>query len=148
MRQKASFWWIAAFVFFLIDRIVKIIFVEGYLGEIRLSDWLSLHTVYNKGVAFGLGYDWGFLISFLGLLLFSYFIFLNIKYWVEDVYSNAAVGIVLSGAISNLVDRLWYNGRVVDYIDVSFYSVFNLADVAIVIGLVIFGIRMWNSGND
>jgi signal peptidase II len=48
----------------------------------------------------------------------------------------AALGAALGGAGSNLFDRLWRDG-VIDIVDVGFWPVFNLADVAIVIGAVI-----------
>lgn len=47
-----------------------------------------------------------------------------------------ALGAALGGAGSNLFDRLWRDG-VVDFIDFRFWPVFNLADVAIVIGALI-----------
>jgi signal peptidase II len=47
-----------------------------------------------------------------------------------------ALGAALGGASSNLFDRLW-RGGVVDFIDLGFWPVFNLADVAIVAGVVV-----------
>jgi signal peptidase II len=47
-----------------------------------------------------------------------------------------AIGVALGGAGSNLLDRLFRDG-VVDFIDFGFWPVFNVADVAIVVGALI-----------
>jgi signal peptidase II len=46
-----------------------------------------------------------------------------------------ALGAVLGGATGNLIDRLRH-GAVVDFIDVGFWPVFNVADAAIVVGML------------
>ena len=50
--------------------------------------------------------------------------------------SHAGLGLAMGGATANLADRLW-RGGVVDFIDVGFWPVFNIADVAIVLGVVV-----------
>ena len=47
-----------------------------------------------------------------------------------------ALSLVLSGAVSNLIDRLFY-GYVLDFIDLRFWPVFNIADSAITIGVLL-----------
>ena len=59
-----------------------------------------------------------------------------------------ALGFVLGGASGNLLDRAfrsprWGRGAVVDFIDLQFWPVFNLADAAIVIGVIALSLRMW-----
>jgi signal peptidase II len=53
-----------------------------------------------------------------------------------------ALGVILGGAVGNLVDRLRFHGAVVDFIGVSFWPAFNLADVAIVAGTVLLGLQL------
>ena len=48
-----------------------------------------------------------------------------------------ALGVVLGGAVGNLVDRLRFDGAVVDFIGVYSWPSFNLADAAIVVGTII-----------
>ncbi len=50
--------------------------------------------------------------------------------------SSAALGLALGGAAGNLLDLVKLGG-VVDFIDLGFWPVFNLADVAIVAGVLI-----------
>jgi signal peptidase II len=47
-----------------------------------------------------------------------------------------ALGLLLGGAVGNLIDRIRF-GQVVDFIDVGAWPVFNLADSAIVVGVII-----------
>lgn len=51
-------------------------------------------------------------------------------------WAFAGLGLIIGGAVGNLVDRL-FRGRVVDFIDFSWWPVFNLADIAIVAGVII-----------
>jgi signal peptidase II len=54
----------------------------------------------------------------------------------QGVVAQIALGAALGGAGSNVLDRVWRDG-VVDFIDFKFWPVFNLADVAIVAGVLI-----------
>jgi signal peptidase II len=54
----------------------------------------------------------------------------------QGVVAPIALGAALGGAGSNVLDRVWRDG-VVDFIDFKFWPVFNLADVAIVAGVLI-----------
>jgi signal peptidase II len=54
----------------------------------------------------------------------------------QGVVAPISLGAALGGAGSNVLDRVWRDG-VVDFIDFKFWPVFNLADVAIVMGVVI-----------
>ncbi|MBI5152701.1 signal peptidase II [Candidatus Peregrinibacteria bacterium] len=47
-----------------------------------------------------------------------------------------AVGLAIGGALSNAIDRIVY-GAVLDYIDVKFWPVFNIADIAITVGILL-----------
>lgn len=51
----------------------------------------------------------------------------------QGLLALVALGAALGGATSNLFDCLWRDG-VVDFVDLGFWPVFNLADVAIVAG--------------
>ncbi len=54
----------------------------------------------------------------------------------QSYLSHAGLGLAIGGATANLVDRLWWDG-VIDFIDVEFWPVFNVADLAIVAGLAL-----------
>jgi signal peptidase II len=82
----------------------------------------------NTGIIFGLFPQISFYLVLVGVGLLSAVIFKNTL--------NSASALLLGGAISNLIDRLRF-GYVVDYIEISSLPVFNLADVAIILGAVL-----------
>ena len=93
---------------------------------------VSLTHVQNRGVAFGLLADVAPLLPVLAVLT----LVLVLAYNRGRQFSRpavAGVACMAGGAIGNLVDRFRL-GHVVDYLDVHIWPVFNLADVAIVIG--------------
>jgi signal peptidase II len=62
-----------------------------------------------------------------------------------SLLTAAALGLVLGGALGNLTDRIvrgtgfTFNGRVIDFIDLHVWPVFNAADSAIVVGALLLG---------
>ncbi|HKP92031.1 MAG TPA: signal peptidase II [Thermoleophilaceae bacterium] len=95
---------------------------------------IELTYVRNKGVAFGALGGGGTLVTVVTVaavaLLALYFAFHTERPWLWLPF-----GVVAGGAIGNLVDRL-REGSVVDWIDPILWPAFNLADVAIVLGIL------------
>jgi signal peptidase II len=119
-----------------LDQIAKQIVVsELTRGEERnVFFGIDLTYVRNEGVAFGALGDGGALIVILtGLaltLLLGYFAARSSTPWLW-----LPVGAVLGGALGNLADRA-REGSVIDYVDPKFWPAFNLADAAIVVGIL------------
>lgn len=94
--------------------------------------------VHNTGSAFGLFQDQNLpllFVSLVGVLVLAYI------YQSQDRPTRllrVSIALMLGGALGNLVDRI-HQGHVTDFIDVGPWPVFNLADSAIVIGLVMMG---------
>ena len=91
----------------------------------------------NPGSAFGLFQRLPVLFTILALAI-AVAILVNIRR-VRDSFTAVALGLVLGGALGNLVDRLArapgvFRGRVIDFIDFRVWPVFNVADSAVVIG--------------
>lgn len=103
-----------------IDRIFKSLVVSQ-------SDF-----TFNNGFAFGI-----FPSNFSAIISIALLTFLTVHIYKKKGKINAekyAFALVFAGAISNIIDRILYNG-VVDYIDLPLLPVFNIADIAIVISL-------------
>ncbi len=106
---------------------------------------VRFHLIYNTGAAFSKGEGLGWLIGPLALLMAGYLLFLANR--TTDRVSLLALGSVAGGAIGNLVDRIirsengFLNGGVVDFIDFQFWPVFNVADVAVVGGVMLLLLR-------
>ncbi|MDP4692080.1 MAG: signal peptidase II [Ilumatobacteraceae bacterium] len=104
--------------------------VIDVLGSLRFN--LS----FNRGMAFSQGTGIGPFIGVLGILVVLY---LLIGMRKSSVSGAVFVGLVAGGAAGNIVDRLfrgeaWLRGAVVDFIDLQWWPVFNIADAAICIG--------------
>ena len=73
---------------------------------------------------------------------------------LRDLENPGAFGMVLGGGIGNLIDRLVrppapMRGRVIDFLDLSFWPTFNIADSAIVLGvIVLFAAAVVRPGKD
>ena len=100
---------------------------------------LRLQLTHNTGASFSIASGSGGLIAILALAVVVAFIVMGRG--LEGRWSAAALGLILGGALSNLLDRAFrsgsggfFGGAVVDFIDPQWWPVFNLADSAIVIG--------------
>lgn len=116
-------------------------FMEGGAGtRINVLDpWFNLTMVWNRGVSFGL-FAADSLWMRLLLIGFSLIIAGVIAFWLtraERLLQALAFGLIIGGAIGNVIDRVAY-GAVADFLDFSglyFPYVFNVADAAISTGV-------------
>ncbi len=108
---------------------------------------LRLHLVFNTGAAFSQGEGWGPLFAVLILLVVA--LLVRQGAGTDDPMTRIAVGVVIGGAIGNLADRAiregggFIGGAVIDFIDLQWWPVFNVADSAIVVGGVLVVWRGW-----
>lgn len=117
-----------------------------------------LHIVHieNFGSAFGLPVHRTFLLAvtsiaiLLIVTLFSYYLFARNGSPITSL-GSISLGLILGGAVGNLVDRLRSPGSVTDFIDLHLWGnfhwpAFNLADMAIVMGILLFIFSLYRSG--
>ena len=113
-----------------------LVLTSMYPGQsIPETGFFRFTYVTNTGSAFGLFPNQTFFLiiaSFLGIGILLVFYHIH---RVSSPILRISLGLQLGGAIGNLMDRLRL-GYVVDFIDVGAWPVFNLADSAIVVGLV------------
>lgn len=143
--------WLTALAVFVLDRLSKWWIVEVYdlpeKGSVAILPFFSLTMVWNQGISLGLfqaDSDLGrwLLIGVTGAISLALAVWLA---RVETRLLAVAIGLVLGGAVGNILDRLIYPG-VADFFHfhafgASFY-VFNVADSAISIGVVLL---LWDS---
>ena len=114
--------------------------------RVEVLPFLAFENVRNKGVAFGLGGDISAaLIGVTIVLLVGLLVFLAFRGgsgWL--VWLPAAL--VLGGALGNLADRV-RDGAVTDFIDLPLWPTFNLADVAITLGVLLLLLDVERSEN-
>jgi signal peptidase II len=122
--------------------------VRGYFaghaaGEHEnLTAFFNIVLIYNRGMSFGLFNGGGGLNALLFSLVAAAIVTLLI-YWLSRVESPllaVAIGLIIGGAIGNVIDRIRF-GAVVDFLDFHVglwhWPAFNVADSAICVGVAV-----------
>ena len=135
---------------FVVDVVTKLLALRWLSpGEpvALIGDLLSLTLVFNPGAAFSFagGVTWVFSLIAIAVVL-------AIIWYARRLRSFGwalALGLLLGGTLGNLADRLlpkdgapsgraWGQGVVVDFIQVKYFAIFNMADVFISLAVVVF----------
>ncbi|HSG86931.1 MAG TPA: signal peptidase II [Candidatus Limnocylindrales bacterium] len=145
-RPRWAVFWGLAVAVLVLDQLTKAALVAnldpGESVEV-LGDWLRLVHGQNDGAIFGLFQGSSILFAAVSLLVIGLIVLFQARSH-GDLILAVALGLLLGGAIGNLVDRLRY-GYVVDFIDMGiggwrFYT-FNVADASISLAVVLLLVR-------
>ncbi len=127
-----------AFIVVIADQLTK----QWALSALRDGDidvfWtLRFHLTFNSGMAFSRGQGLGPVIGVIALVVVVVLL-LSLRRGGSRL-NDVAVGLIVGGAIGNVLDRLfreqgWFRGRVVDFIDFQWFPVFNVADMGVTVG--------------
>ena len=133
LDQLTKIWAVAA----LSDGPVEVI---GTLLQFRLTR--------NPGGAFSLLTGFTPVLAVLAVVMVVYIVHTTRR--TSDAVMAYSLGLVLGGAVGNLVDRLvrspgFLRGEVVDFIKVPNWPTFNVADCAITIGVILIAVRGWRT---
>lgn len=147
-------------IIFISDRITKSMVVNNLVeGEIwapfpSISRIFKINYITNSGAAFGLfanGNEDGGSSSGIVFIIIAIIVAAAIIYYypmVKNTWVRLALGLQLGGALGNLWDRIFNNGHVIDFADLGFWPIFNIADISIVIGVTILAIWLWQQDDD
>ena len=139
MRKKSL---IIAIFLVVIDQIVKIS-IDNFLrySEIieLIPNFFYISKVYNTGAAWSMLS--GEILILVGVSLIAMLFLINYQKSFQNNYRNTmAFGLIYGGLLGNLIDRIIY-GHVIDYLKMLIFGynfpIFNLADVAIVVGFIL-----------
>ena len=149
MKSSRSTWVLLAIaaVTLFADQVSKFLVIKylaphGAWAPIpALSNFFTLEYTTNTGAAFGLFKAWGPVFVAVAVI-----VIVAIMVYQNEVPQGAwlvrlALGLQLGGALGNLTDRLSV-GHVTDFIYFHFWPVFNLADSAIVVGVILLALTM------
>lgn len=92
----------------------------------------------NTGVAFGLFQNGNLLFAVFASIVSIGIIYFNQKLDSGNVLLRIALGLQLGGALGNLLDRFRF-GSVTDFLDFGPWPIFNVADTAVVAGVILMG---------
>jgi signal peptidase II len=133
-NKKIAPYIIIAIFLIIVDRFLKIFALNGISFNL-IGDFFTFKFSPNYNIAFSLplsGIFLNFLILFIIIILLYYFVFL--------VYTKKTIsyyfGLLILGSASNYFDRIKY-GFVIDYFDLKYFTVFNIADIMIVFGCLL-----------
>ena len=157
--MKARIGYLVAPVVFAFDQLVKWI-VTGplgvnYVGAVKyLLPFFQFTYTRNIGISLGL-LNATTEVGRWMLVALTTAIALGVAYWIsreENRTDQVALGMVLGGALGNILDRTLH-GYVVDFADLHFgawrpFLIFNVGDAAISIGVVILLLRAFLSRKD
>lgn len=107
-----------------------------------VGDYVRLTYIHNEGAAFGLSVGqhspWVFLVLAIAASVLVLYLFLTTS--PSERLQRVALGLILGGALGNIVDRIRWN-MVVDFIQVGvaghYWPIFNVADSAVTVGAVL-----------
>lgn len=127
-----------AFSTLLVDQVTKLIVMQKM--EVGQSIPIIPHVfhltfVKNVGAAFGILANWIPFFILVGLGAAVLIIFFYYKLKPRSKLVRFALSLILGGALGNLIDRIRL-GYVVDFFDFRIWPVFNIADCAVVIGML------------
>ena len=129
-----------------LDQITKKIF-ESILADgkiVVIKGFFQFNLSYNDGAAWGILSGNMLVFYMITLVAFGLFYILlkDVNFQTKKLYSIAVI-LLIAGAIGNFIDRMVYK-EVIDFIDFIIFGydfpIFNIADICLVIGMIMFGI--------
>lgn len=143
--------WILAVIILILDRTAKY-YITSYMEPGQtipiINEFFHITYVKNPGAAFGILTDkkWFFIVITIIILLVI--IYLAYTMGKQNKLMRAFLGLITGGALGNLIDRV-NGGLVIDYLDFRgiWPYIFNIADSAIVVGVILLSWQMLKSEN-
>ncbi|MBH0229072.1 signal peptidase II [Halobacillus yeomjeoni] len=127
----------------ILDQLTKwLVVMNMNLGESIpvVEDFLYLTSHRNQGAAWGILQGQMMFFYIITVIVIGVVVYYIQQYGKESRLSGVALSLILAGAIGNFIDRL-FRKEVVDFVDTYIFSynfpIFNVADSALVIGVIL-----------
>ncbi len=139
-KKKIALHGISLLIIITVDQVTKLIVVDSLSpGESKtlIQGFLKITHVRNPGAAFGLfsGTSWLVYPFSIGIIVLTLAMFVILRSELSDASISGLI-LIFSGALGNTIDRI-FRGKVIDFLDLGWWPVFNIADVSIVAGVII-----------
>ncbi len=139
----------AAAIVIAFDQLTKY-FARRMDAPVHVLGSLRFNLAYNSGAAFSRFQGWGSVIGVIGVLVIA--VLLRSSLRVDSRLGAACLGVVIGGALGNLLDRVvqpgpgLFGGKVTDFIDLQWWPIFNVADMALTCGGILLVVIGMTSG--
>lgn len=130
---------VCALIVIGVDQLTKFL-VYGTASRSILGNFLWFESTLNTGVAFSMFEGKSILFFVISMIASVFLVYLICsKRWLKTKSEKISLGLILGGTIANAIDRLVFGG-VRDFIYLKFinFAIFNIADMAITIGAILF----------
>jgi signal peptidase II len=119
----------------LITKIIAVRFLDPERPIVLLNGVLTLRLIRNPGAAFSLGEQFTYIFAVLAILVVGFVIIRLVPRLGHPAWA-VALGLLCAGVTGNLVDRIFrppgpLRGHVVDFLQLPYWPVFNIADMCI-----------------
>lgn len=138
----------------LLDQIVKnlLLFFMNYGQSISvIKGFFNITLVGNTGAAFSILSSNTILLIVISLAVLNIIYFFFIKGKKLTIFEQVSYGLLVGGIMGNLVDRVVHM-QVIDYLDFNIFGynfpIFNLADIAIVVSMILIAIQVIKGDKD
>lgn len=130
---------ILAIIVFIVDQVLKSIVQLNNVNVSVIDNFFRLTYYQNTGAAWSILEGHSYILIFVSIIMLI--LVFNMMYSYENnTFNDIAFGVLLGGILGNLCDRV-FCGMVRDFIDLRIFGyefpVFNIADMAIVIGVIL-----------
>ena len=146
LKKENIFFFIFIILIFYLDRFTKQKILQKYNDDIfYVNDYVNFDLIWNTGIGFGLLSTNSLLVyNSVTLLIGIVILFLVYILAISEKVDKLIYSIIVGGALGNFYDRVIFNA-VPDFIDLHYgnfhWFTFNLADIFITIGILIFIIK-------
>lgn len=124
----------------------QLLLSSGTTSVPLLGNLVKLTYVENRGAAFGLLQNQSLFFILVGILVVAGILVGQRFVPAHQTALAVCLGMQLGGATGNMLDRLRF-GHVFDFVDLTFWPVFNVADSAIVVGVAILAYHLLTSSD-
>ena len=146
LKKENIFFIILTIIIFYLDRISKEKVIENFNDSVfYFNDYVNIDLIWNNGIGFGLlSTNSSLIYNLVTLIIGLVIVFLTYIFCVSEKTDKLIYSIIIGGALGNFSDRIIYKA-VPDFIDLHFdnfhWFTFNVADIFITSGIIIFILR-------
>ena len=151
MKGRSFLIWLVpaiAAIVFAVDQYTKYLVAtklaigQAWMPLAALEPFVVIRHVRNSGAAFGMFPQGGTLFLAIAVVVVCAIAWYYLqRAHTSPLWVRLSLGLMLGGALGNLVDRVRF-GYVVDFIDLGWWPVFNVADSSIVVGVTLLAVYM------